>query len=142
MSYPFYQWSFEGGGSSNLTSPKHKFQVDGKYRVRAFMKTVDGCECLDTSQFVLVNHVGVSNLNMEKSFKIFPNPNTGSFTIELDNPEKDFAIEVYDMMGKFVLKVERVEKVNLIDLHAASGIYLVKLKNGGAAWMKKVSVVR
>jgi PKD repeat protein len=142
MSYPFYQWSFEGGGSSNLTSPKHKFQADGKYRVRAFMKTVDGCECMDTSQFVLVNHVGVSNLNMEKSFKIFPNPNTGSFTIELDNPEKDFAIEVYDVMGKFVLKVERVEKVNLIDLHAASGIYLVKVKNGGAAWMKKVSVVR
>jgi PKD repeat protein len=142
MSYPFYQWSFEGGGSSNAASPKHKFQADGKYRVRAFMKTVDGCECLDTSQFVLVNHVGVSNFNMEKSFKIFPNPNTGSFTIELDNPEKDFAIEVYDVMGKFVLKVERVEKVNLIDLHAASGIYLVKVKNGGAAWMKKVSVVR
>lgn len=142
MSYPFYQWSFEGGGSSNAVSPKHKFQADGKYRVRAFMKTVDGCECLDTSQFVVVNHLGISGREESKSFKNFPNPNTGSFTMELDNPEMDAAIEVFDLKGKLVKKIERVGKVTLIDLDVESGIYLVKIRNGREVVMRKVSVVR
>jgi hypothetical protein len=36
--------------------------------------------------------------------------------------------------------VERVEKVTLVDLDVESGIYLVKVKNSGAIWMKKILV--
>jgi hypothetical protein len=43
-------------------------------------------------------------------------------------------------MGKLVKKVERVGKVTLVDLDVESGIYLVKVKNGGLIWNKKVSV--
>ncbi len=68
------------------------------------------------------------------------NPNNGSFTIELDNPEMDAAIEVYNLIGELVKKVERVEKVTLVDLDVESGIYLVKVKNGGVIWNKKVLV--
>jgi hypothetical protein len=47
---------------------------------------------------------------------------------------------VFDVMGKLVKKVERVEKVTLVDLDVESGIYLVKVKNGGVIWMRKILV--
>ncbi len=140
LTYPFYQWSFEGGGSSNLVSPIHKFQSDGKYRIRAFMKTVDGCECLDTSQILMVNHVGINNLNTYKSFKIYPNPNNGNFTIEIENPSKDVSIEIFNILGERVGRVEKVGKVNSLDLDVANGMYWVRVKNGGVVWNQKISV--
>ena len=77
-------------------------------------------------------------LTVNKSFKIFPNPNNGSFTIELENPEMNAAIEVFDLLGKLVKKVERVGKVTLVALDVASGIYLVKVKNGELVWNQKM----
>jgi hypothetical protein len=82
--------------------------------------------------------VGISKVLVNKSFKIYPNPNNGSFTIELENPEKDFTIEVFDVMGKLVKKVEQVGKVTLVALDVASGIYLVKVKNGELVWNQKM----
>ncbi len=82
--------------------------------------------------------VGISTVPVNKSFKIFPNPNNGSFTIEIDNPEMDAAIEVFDLLGKLVRKVERVEKVTLVNLDVESGIYLVKVKNGEVVWNQKM----
>ena len=82
--------------------------------------------------------VGISMLTVNKSFKIFPNPNNGSFTIELENPEMNAAIEVFDLLGKLVKKVERVGKVTLVALDVASGIYLVKVKNGELVWNQKM----
>ena len=77
-------------------------------------------------------------LTVNKSFKIFPNPNNGSFTIELENPEMNAAIEVFDLLGKLVKKVERVGKVTFVALDVASGIYLVKVKNGELVWNQKM----
>lgn len=106
------------------------------------MKTVDGCECVDTSQILIVNHVGINNLNTEKSFKIYPNPNTGNFTIEIENPSKDASIEIFNLMGKLIKTVETSSSKSIyeIDLNSADGIYLVKVKNNGVVWNKKVLV--
>ena len=80
---------------------------------------------------------------MQKSgFKIYPNPNSGNFTIEIENPANDVSIEVLDMMEKHVANVERVEKVNNLDLDIADGMYWVRVKNGGAFYNQKVSIVK
>lgn len=77
-----------------------------------------------------------------KGFKIYPNPNIGNFTIEIDNPEKDVSIDVYNAIGERVKRVERVGKISNINLNVAAGIYLVKVNNGEVVYNQKVSIVK
>jgi PKD repeat protein len=134
-----YQWKF--GTTDSLktiaTIYTHTIKSSDQHTVCLTATDLSGC----SSQTCKNVTVGILKLS-EKSFKIFPNPNNGSFTIELDNPETNAIIEIFDLLGSLVKKVERVEKVTLVDLDVASGIYLVKVKNGGVVGMKKVSLVR
>jgi PKD repeat protein len=134
-----YQWKF--GTTDSLktiaTIYTHTIKSSDQHTVCLTATDLSGC----ASQTCKNVTVGILKLS-EKSFKIFPNPNNGSFTIELDNPETNAIIEIFDLLGSLVKKVERVEKVTLVDLDVASGIYLVKVKNGGVVGMKKVSLVR
>jgi PKD repeat protein len=132
-----YQWKFGTTDSAKTTATTytHTIKSSDQHTVCLTATDVSGC----SSQTCKNVTVGILKLS-EKSFKIFPNPNNGSFTIELDNPEMDAAIEVFDVMGKLVRSVERVEKMTLVDLDVASGIYLVKVKNGEVVWMRKILV--
>ena len=132
-----YQWKFGTTDSAKTTATNytHTIKSSDQHTVCLTATDLSGC----SSQTCKNITVGILKLS-EKSFKIYPNPNNGSFTIELDNPEMDAAIEVFDVMGKLVRSVERVEKVTLVDLEVASGIYVVKVKTGGVVWNKKVLV--
>ncbi len=132
-----YQWKFGTSDSAKTTATtyNHTIKSSDQHTVCLTATDLSGC----SSQTCKNVTVGILKLS-EKSFKIFPNPNSGSFTIEIDNPEMDATIEVYDLMGKLVKKVERVEKVNLINLDIEAGIYLVKVKNGGGVLNQKILV--
>lgn len=136
LTYPFYQWTFEGGGNSNLVTPRHAFPADGNYRVRVFMKTADGCECLDSGQIISVNHLGINNLKENYKLRIFPNPNNGNFSIELPAVNlKDYLnLSIIDFSGRVVYETKIKENYNLTfslpDL--TNGLYLIKInRNGG-----------
>ena len=132
-----YQWKFGTTDSlkTTATTYTHTIKSSDQHTVCLTATNLSGCSAQTCKNIT----VGILKLT-EKSFKIFPNPNNGSFTIELDKPEMDAAIEVFDVMGKLVRSVERVEKMTLVDLDVASGIYLVKVKNGEVVWMRKILV--
>ena len=132
-----YQWKFGTTDSlkTTATTYTHTIKSSDQHTVCLTATDLSGC----SSQTCKNVTVGILKLS-EKSFKIFPNPNNGSFTVEMENPEMDASIEVYNLIGELVKKVERVEKVTLIDLDVDSGIYLVKVRNGKVVGMKKVSV--
>jgi hypothetical protein len=132
-----YQWKFGTTDSlkTTATTYTHTIKSSDQHTVCLTATNLSGCSAQTCKNIT----VGILKLT-EKSFKIFPNPNNGSFTIEMENPEMDAAIEVFDVMGKLVKKVERVEKVTLVNLDVESGIYLVKVKNGGVIWMRKILV--
>jgi hypothetical protein len=132
-----YQWKFGTTDSAKTTATTytHAIKSSDQHLVCLTATDVSGC----SSQTCKNVTVGILKLS-EKSFKIFPNPNNGSFTIELYNPETNAIIEIFDLLGSLVKKVERVEKVTLVDLDVASGIYLVKVKNGEVVWMRKILV--
>jgi PKD repeat protein len=132
-----YQWKFGTTDSVKTTATTYTHTITSSDQHTVCLTATDLSGC--SSQTCKNITVGILKLS-EKSFKIFPNPNNGSFTIEMENPEMDAAIEVFDVMGKLVKKVERVEKVTLVDLDVESGIYLVKVKNGGVIWMRKILV--
>ena len=62
------------------------------------------------------------------NFKIYPNPSTGQFEIQLPSSVGELSVEVYDMSGRKVLgdTFANTSFVQL-NLNANSGIYLVKI---------------
>lgn len=63
------------------------------------------------------------------SSQLFPNPNTGSFTISLeDKALKNVSVVVYDVLGKPVYVTDNLSDTFEINLpNLASGVYFVKL---------------
>ncbi|MFK7831894.1 MAG: reprolysin-like metallopeptidase [Winogradskyella sp.] len=79
------------------------------------------------------------------AFRLFPNPNKGSFTIAMDNPNANsIEVMVYDMNGREIFKEKfRSEanfnrSINLRDV--SSGVYLVKVMDGNTVQHQKIVV--
>ena len=70
---------------------------------------------------------------------IFPNPTTGSFTI--NSPTEIKVIEIYDVVGKQVMSVtskNNTERIQLINCQA--GVYFIKLTSNNGSVVKKLIV--
>jgi hypothetical protein len=133
-----YKWFFGNGDSALTEYITFKYPKSGKYTVCLNVTNAAGCFS-QTCKEISVS-VGISQIHQSNYFKVYPNPNNGMFTIEIENPAKDAEIEVFNSLGQIVKKVDRVEKVNLFDLDVSSGIYLLKMKNGGVVWNQRVLV--
>ena len=147
LTYPFYQWSFEGGGYSNLPIAKHKFYNDGKFRVRVFMKTVDNCECIDSNTFVTVNHVGINSIENNPSISYFPNPNNGSFNIRISDisPTESFTLNITDLAGRAIYTNKLVGNKNheISFTNFTNGVYTLEIiKQSGERIFGKMNVVK
>jgi len=132
-SYPFYQWTFQGGGSSNDVSPKFKFERDGKYRVTVSMKNADGCDCLDSIHFVSVFHTGIRSVSGNFGFKFYPNPNQGILYLELDKIQENegIIINLRSITGQilFTENLKKEEFQNLYLGNLANGLYTIEAIN-------------
>lgn len=77
-------------------------------------------------------------------FVIYPNPNNGTFTIQLTATSSDVALNVHDLRGRLILtknlKASGLvnEQISLAD--AQSGIYLVTIQDGSKKITKKIIV--
>lgn len=75
-------------------------------------------------------------------FALYPNPNTGNFTLKLDAEDSgDYRIKVYDMSGRKIFEKKSVVNGGSlrehIDLHAEAGVYLIEVQNKGRKNTKK-----
>ncbi|MBL4586001.1 MAG: M4 family metallopeptidase [Flavobacteriales bacterium] len=87
--------------------------------------------------------VGVEDID-EDSFTIFPNPSSGTFTIQTSfiKPQ-DVIIRIYNALGETVEVIEKGELTNSrieVELESASGLYFVEMKTEFGSAIKKISV--
>ncbi len=135
-----YQWTFGDGGTVNTATPKTTYNYtkfpSGKYT--ACLKVINAANCFSESCKEIVITGGIANLS-EKSFKIYPNPNNGSFTIEIENPENDGIISIYNTIGMQIKTIETNSSQSqyLIKLDFNSGLYSVKIESAGKVFYSK-----
>lgn len=90
-------------------------------------------------------NVGIENSPEQVSFNVFPNPNGGTFFVELNEPEDgEVSISVFDIAGKILSRQSLLmQRGNVpLELDVASGVYLVRVENRTNSLSGRVVVLR
>ncbi len=91
---------------------------------------------------------GIAELELLSNISMFPNPNAGTFTVDMTNVSaEDANIMVVDLMGKVVSATNTfstaANPVQTIEMNnAASGIYFVRITANGVTATSKISVAK
>lgn len=79
--------------------------------------------------------LGIEDQNVNKSLKVYPNPTTGAFYIEVS--QQEVAI-VYNITGQLMKSVQLKAGKNQVDIsNLQAGYYIIKTNNGSFNLIKK-----
>ena len=82
----------------------------------------------------------VQNKKSKININILPNPSTGIFNIQSENPFENVNITVADLNGRIVYetKSENFDNKSLDLNHLQSGIYILKISNASVKYSQKL----
>jgi hypothetical protein len=105
----------------------------------------NGCEATGTTTVTVNACTGVTETALTNNVTVYPNPNSGEFTISVHATMGDLNIEILDMQGRVVYAAQEnnvqagfTSRVSLSGM--ANGIYMVRLTSAATQQMIKVAV--
>jgi len=121
-----YQWGDCSNGFTTITGATNQSftpTTDGNYAVQ-----ISNGTCSVTS-----NCINITGLSLEQlakmGIKIYPNPSTGLFTVEME--KKQATLQIFDITGKLIWKQNIQQSKTLVDIQQFSkGIYLLRINQG------------
>ncbi|MBI4648727.1 MAG: T9SS type A sorting domain-containing protein, partial [Bacteroidia bacterium] len=138
------QWYMNNAIIPGATGQNYTPSQNGNYFV--IVTSTYGCSS-DTSNILQFN-TGIEEILQAGSFKVFPNPNQGTFNVQFDlNQTQEISIVILDFLGKEIYS-EKSQKQNgkldrSIDLsNSAAGIYTLILKIGDNQLIEKLSIIK
>ena len=137
-----YQWTFGDGGTANISSTNTQYTYSkfpsGKYT--ACLKVTNAANCFsETCKEVNITGA-VNSISKQSGIKIYPNPNSGIFTIDILEPKENPTLELINHLGQIVYKVELNQASNILELNLANGFYLVKVLDGTSVYTQKLII--
>jgi len=83
-----------------------------------------------------------SEISNFESVKIYPNPTSDVFTVELPNELINSNIHIFDQLGKLVYSYENLENLNKVQIteNLVPGIYTIKIENDAMVSSNKLVV--
>jgi hypothetical protein len=141
-----YYWDFGDGNVTTLATATHTYTANGTYDV---MLIAYG-ECRDDTmiQQVTVMGLSVNDITGASALKLYPNPNSGSFTVSYEDEEMLRAeLHIMDMQGRLIrrMKLEptAVQVQEQIELEGiAAGMYQLSISNQKGVMRSKFTVSR
>lgn len=135
-------WDFGDGNTSTTQNPQHTYALPGAYTA-CLIATME-CGGSDTTCMTVNPDITIGlREGTLGNVKIYPNPNTGEFTIQADNVKGETVINIFDVAGKIVY----TENVNVdsgfiktFDLNVAPGSYVVRMRTDEGIHTEKLSV--
>lgn len=112
----------------------------GNFTITYTFTDANGCSA-QAQQSITVGCANIEDLN-KNDFKIYPNPNNGSFTISgINNPIQ--SVKVFDISGKLVREMKIENNQNQVEVNiqqCADGIYSVEIT--GNESISRVRIVK
>jgi hypothetical protein len=101
-------WDFGDGSTSTASAPSHTYATGGTYTV--CLQVENDCGARDTTCVTLTGLVNRSDPGPFRSISLYPNPNSGRFTLEteLDAPGH-LRLRVFDLQGKELSEIDEGE---------------------------------
>lgn len=141
-----YQWNFGDGGTSIETNPTHVYGASGMYTIE--LTAINTCGAATLQQMVEVILVGTNDPEWLNSFRLYPNPNDGSFTIDMvGEPADEIAFTLYDASGRLIKRDvtgfdSGVLRQNFLYQFLPSGMYHMHILAGNKSKHVKIIVQR
>jgi PKD repeat protein len=140
-----YAWTFGDGGTSSEQNPTHTYANAGSYNV--FLIVSNNCGTFVIEQIVTITS-GTGEASWVEGFRLFPNPNTGSFTVEMNGlPQDEVEFVLFNMLGQHIRREtmdfgtgSMLRNFDYGDL--AAGVYTLRIQAAGQAMFVKVTVSR
>jgi len=100
--------------------------------------------CSEMSECIRIDDaigLGITDNSSNKDFKLYPNPSTGQFTVEIIDFSDQTLIQVVNVVGEIVYFSYATTSSPTIDLGSiARGIYIIKIQNTNSTIEKTILI--
>jgi subtilisin family serine protease len=143
-----YDWDFGDGNVSNQQSPTHTYYEPGTYTVILWASGNDNCSSASVKEITIEGEwpyaVDIEeDLAQYGAIKVFPNPNSGQFNVDLDLKKSTaIGLKLYDTAGRTIWSkaeesyFKNTVSVNLTDL--PDGVYYLSFQIDQQTFVKKI----
>lgn len=87
---------------------------------------------------------GIEKENQQSIFSVFPNPNSGDFTLDLSNKSESTWVSIIDLSGRIVynsILAEGVRKHSMaLENSIKKGCYILQIESNGSTQTKKIII--
>ncbi len=129
-----WHWSFGDGNTSVEQNPAHTYNNTGLYTVSLAICNGEVCDTIIKTDYIEVLPNGMVDIDVLVNAKIYPNPNDGSFTIEInDKAEHQLQLHLFNNLGSevyfesFKSRGKTIKRLNLNNL--STGVYYVHINS-------------
>ncbi|MDB2657168.1 PKD domain-containing protein [Crocinitomicaceae bacterium] len=139
-----YLWDFGDGNTSTDENPTHIYADTGDYVITLTVTGPCGTDVI--TQNMNANLVSVDELPMFASLEVYPNPNNGSFTIDMNvNEGMNVAFELTDVRGAIVWSsdagsIDGAYTQNVQLSNQSEGMYFLKIVAGEHETVRKMII--
>ncbi|MCB9250835.1 MAG: T9SS type A sorting domain-containing protein [Flavobacteriales bacterium] len=124
-----YVWDFGDGGTESTNKPDQSYSYtkfpSGKYKACLKVTNLAGC-ISDTCIEILISGL-VQSFVVGNKIRLYPNPNTGKFNIEISEPDSEMKLEIINSLGQTIYSGFMSNLTNTFDLILNPGIYHVRI---------------
>ncbi len=139
-----YKWEFGDGETSTEENPVHTYSQSGEYMVT--LTAENGCGFSSSTITVQVMVTSVGEIPGISEFNVFPNPNSGRFTMTLKGePQTSLELSFTNVLGQRLLNEKADFRSGQISREFSfgqlpAGMYILQVKSGDKAIFRKLII--
>jgi hypothetical protein len=138
-----YTLLYRSGTTGAFTARSSASSMNGKTLIFNNDQLQNGYYTIGVGDSPIVGPSAINGADLSKQVSVFPNPNSGLFTVQFENLQYDAKIQVYNALGALVYEYDALatEFTKDIDLsHVGSGVYYIKVSSNQMSMVEKIIV--
>ncbi len=136
-----YQWTFGDGGTTNTSNINTQYTYSkfpsGKYTACLKVTNASGCFS-ETCKEVFITGANLQPV-LPRGFKVYPNPNQGTFKVEGSEFKGVTKIEILNQVGQ-IIHSQEINQTQVINLNLIDGVYLIRVSSNGLIQSGKIFI--